>query len=695
MDIIDYQNIILESSFGYAYYRLILDEKGAPADYCFLEVNRAFEEMTGVRRERVIGMKATELFSGDDHETAERIQLYGSSVLNKQKIVLEQYSVFFSKWYRVEVSPQNGLYFVTIFSDITELKKSTSKLMQYMEYAPDGIFIADNQGKFVSVNPAGCRLLGFAEDELRSKSITDFVAPESRESSFDGIRNLLVSGSDKREILLMRNGGGDIWVSLKTERLPDGTFMGFCRDISDRKIAEAGLKQFAMFNKTLIDTIPLPVYYKDIDGKYIGLNKAMEVLYGRSRVEFEGKNVLDVSPPSVAERYKKNDDELLQNPGVQMFEDQWIDSYGETHDVIFHKATFNNIDGSVGGIIGAIVDITGLKKTHRELELYFRAIQSVDQPLLITDNRGNIIRVNNAFIRMYGFTYEELKDSNPNLLNPGKEVYINFGYSEEEYNDLFRAMWKSITNPDKGTWEGVLINRKKDGSLIWVKLIINAVYDDEHTPVNYIALPVDITGTLQKETITRIELYRTIAALAELRDNETGNHMRRVGIYAKLLARGYNMPEKYCNDIEVFAPLHDIGKVGILDSLLLAERNLTPSEYEIMKTHTILGHNIVKGKKELEMVAAITIAHHEWYDGSGYPKGLSGLDIPLSARITAVADVYDALRSRRPYKGEWTHEEAVKYIIGKSGVQFDPDVVEIFGNISGRIGKIYMELKDV
>jgi HD-GYP domain-containing protein (c-di-GMP phosphodiesterase class II) len=91
------------------------------------------------------------------------------------------------------------------------------------------------------------------------------------------------------------------------------------------------------------------------------------------------------------------------------------------------------------------------------------------------------------------------------------------------------------------------------------------------------------------------------------------------------------MPEKYCNDIEVFAPLHDIGKVGILDSLLLAERNLLPSEFEVMKTHTVLGHNIVKGKKELEMVAAITIAHHEWYDGSGYPKGLKGLDIPLSA----------------------------------------------------------------
>ncbi len=279
-------------------------------------------------------------------------------------------------------------------------------------------------------------------------------------------------------------------------------------------------------------------------------------------------------------------------------------------------------------------------------------------------------------------------------MNPGKDVYINFGYSEEEYKELFSTMWQAIARPDKGTWEGILINRKKDGSLIWVKLLINAVYDDEHVPVNFIALPVDITSAIQKETMTRVELYQTIAALAELRDNETGNHMRRVGIFAKLLARGYNMPEKYCNDIEIFAPLHDIGKVGILDSLLLTERSLTPEEFNIMKTHTILGYNIVKGKKELEMVAAITIAHHEWYDGSGYPKGLSGFDIPLSARITAIADVYDALRCRRPYKGEWTHEDAVRYIIGKAGVQFDPDLTGIFEGLSGRIGKIYMELKD-
>lgn len=694
MSIMDYKKIMEETSFGCAYCRLILDEKGEPVDYVFIDVNIAFENMTGIKRETVVGSRISELSPEMDNETSERISLYGSVVLNNEKRVLEQYSEHLKRWYRIEAFPMGDLSLVIFFFDITELKESRDRFEQYMKYAPDGICVADGEGGIISVNPAGCMILGYSEEELRNFSIIDFLLPENRENGIEGIKNLVATGSDRREMPLERKDGGIVWVSLKTVNLPDGTFMGFFRDISDRKKAEIELKEFAMFNKTLLETIPIPVYYKGLDGRYLGSNRAMDEFYGKTTMDLAGKTVYDISPPELAENYRKMDDDLLTNPGVQVYEEQWTDSDGELHDVIFHKATFNNIDGDVGGIIGALVDITGLKKTHRELELYFRAIQAVDQPVLITDSRGNIIRVNNAFIKMYGFTFDELKGINPKILNPGRDVYINFGYTNEEYEELFRSMWNTITDPDTGTWENVLINRKKDGTIIWVKLLINAVYNDEHIPVNYIVLPVDITSTVQKEAMTRIELYRTIAALAELRDNETGNHMRRVGIFAKLLARGYNMPEKYCNDIEIFAPLHDIGKVGILDSLLLAERALTPDEFAVMKSHTILGHNIVKGKKELEMVAAITIAHHERYDGSGYPKGLKGEGIPLSARITAVADVYDALRSRRPYKSEWSHEAARDYILGNKGAHFDPVLVRIFNEMSDRFDTIYNELKD-
>ncbi|HON15680.1 MAG TPA: HD domain-containing phosphohydrolase, partial [Spirochaetota bacterium] len=112
------------------------------------------------------------------------------------------------------------------------------------------------------------------------------------------------------------------------------------------------------------------------------------------------------------------------------------------------------------------------------------------------------------------------------------------------------------------------------------------------------------------------------------------------------------------------------------------------------KSHTILGYNIVKGKREMDMVASITLSHHEWYNGKGYPQGLRGKDIPLSARITTVVDVYDALRSKRPYKEPWSHEDAVKYILSRSGEQFDPEIIEAFESELNRFDIIFNELKD-
>lgn len=220
------------------------------------------------------------------------------------------------------------------------------------------------------------------------------------------------------------------------------------------------------------------------------------------------------------------------------------------------------------------------------------------------------------------------------------------------------------------------------------------MYDDNGTLQSIIGFPVDMTVSHELAQKNRIQLYQTIADLAELRDDDTGNHMKRVGLFAKLIARELGKNEKYCDDIEVFAPMHDIGKVGILDSILMAPRKLTPEEFAIMKSHTVLGHNIVKGKDEFEMAAAITLCHHEKFDGSGYPNGIAGKHIPLSAHITALCDVYDALRSKRPYKEPWTHEDTVKHIVGSAGTHFDPDLISVFISLKDRFQSVFQELMD-
>lgn len=186
-----------------------------------------------------------------------------------------------------------------------------------------------------------------------------------------------------------------------------------------------------------------------------------------------------------------------------------------------------------------------------------------------------------------------------------------------------------------------------------------------------------------------------MASMAETRDNETGNHIRRTQHYVKLLAeklRTHPHFVKFLDDdktIEMLfksAPLHDIGKVGIPDAILLKPDRLTKEEFEVMKSHTTLGRDaIVHAEKNLgievpflQYAKEIAYSHQEKWDGSGYPEGLSGEDIPISARLMAVADVYDALISRRVYKMPMPHEEAVKIMLAGKGQHFDPDVIDAF-----------------
>lgn len=184
-----------------------------------------------------------------------------------------------------------------------------------------------------------------------------------------------------------------------------------------------------------------------------------------------------------------------------------------------------------------------------------------------------------------------------------------------------------------------------------------------------------------------------LARLSEQRDNETGRHIERVSLFCELVATGLCDARHYTDeitggfieDLVRSAPLHDIGKVGIPDSILLKPGKLTPSEWEIMKTHTTLGaqtlDEVIRETRDpgfLAMGRDIAWCHHEKWDGSGYPRGLAGLEIPLCARILAVADIYDALTTQRPYKKAWAHEEAVRWIRGLRGNHLDPRVVDVF-----------------
>jgi len=179
---------------------------------------------------------------------------------------------------------------------------------------------------------------------------------------------------------------------------------------------------------------------------------------------------------------------------------------------------------------------------------------------------------------------------------------------------------------------------------------------------------------------TRLEIINRLGHAAEYKDKETGTHIIRMSHISRILARGIGMPEDEAELILNSSPMHDVGKIGIPDLILMKEGPLNDEEWKIMKTHSLIGFKIIgEHPSELLRTAAITaLSHHEKWDGTGYPHGQKGEEIPLVGRIAAVADVFDALTSNRPYKQAWTAEKAVDHISAESGTHFDPSIVDTF-----------------
>lgn len=315
---------------------------------------------------------------------------------------------------------------------------------------------------------------------------------------------------------------------------------------------------------------------------------------------------------------------------------------------------------------------------------------------------------------------------------------------EEQKPDLILL---DIMMPDMDGYD-VLKNIKKNSALNHIPVILLSAITDSYSinkgfslgAVDYVTKPFEIVEVKarvksqlrveearlalenQKDLLEEMVKERTVqiektnsatiyclAALAETRDPETGQHIKRTQEYIRELAlelRKNNeyipiLTDEYIELLYKSAPLHDIGKVGVRDSILLKPGKLTKEEFEEMKNHTIYGgESLMVGIRELGSESFLTLAkeialtHHEKWDGSGYPVGLSGKDIPISGRLMALCDVYDALISKRIYKDRFTHDEAKNIILEGRGNHFDPDVVDAFINIEVKFIEIMKRFMD-
>ncbi len=341
-----------------------------------------------------------------------------------------------------------------------------------------------------------------------------------------------------------------------------------------------------------------------------------------------------------------------------------------------------------------------LSRRLSELKIYQDVFDSMDDGEVITDVDGYVVKVNRGFEHLSSIPAEKLVQNHIDFLNESLLPDFDFG-------QILKQLKK------ENTWHGEITGRRNGNTPWTVSITFSPIQDEEGQIFAYAGIFKDVTsqrkveqaliGSLKQMNLAQEAIIFGMARLAEHRDNNTGFHLERIRSYCRLLAATLLETGMYPDVIDEdfvqmlyhTAPLHDIGKVGIPDYILLKSDTLTESEFEIMKSHTLIGYNTLNSiyhqygdMQFLKMGIEITHCHHEHWDGRGYPRGLKGDEIPLSAQILAIVDVYDALTTERSYKKAYQHEAALETMKKQRGKHFAPEIFDIFMEVINEFDKI-------
>lgn len=426
----------------------------------------------------------------------------------------------------------------------------------------------------------------------------------------------------------------------------------------------------------------------DINGIITYVNKPFEQISGYEKEELIGKahNII------TNKKFEKS-----------IFRDMWktisvnkklwqgkisnISKSGKEYIVDIIIKPILDLDGNILEFISLSNDITDLENTKEyfksQTQLSASSLsesiriansykEAIDKSNIIIrlDLNKTIIYINEAFSKVSGYSSEELIGKPYTYL---KHYNLSNNEVEKKIDTIFSS----------DIWKGKISNYNKEGEPFHCDVTMYPLKDKDDNIVEYMGIRHDITllENLYKELDeTQKEIIYKLGEIGETRSQETGYHVKRVSEYSKLLAQKLNLSKNDIDTIFISSPMHDIGKVGIPDSILNKPGKLTSDEWEVMKTHAEIGYNILNTstRATLKSAAIISYSHHEKWDGSGYPLGLKGEDIHIFGRITALADVFDALGSERIYKKAWPLEDILNLFKEQRAKHFDPYIIDIF-----------------
>jgi PAS domain S-box-containing protein len=418
------------------------------------------------------------------------------------------------------------------------------------------------------------------------------------------------------------------------------------------------------------------------------VNKNFEIISGYSRKELIGSPHNIIRSPDTPKEVFEQMWQMIKSGMIWKGLLKNRRKNGEHYYVVTQITPVYNYDGSFKEYVSIRIDVTELEEyklalkhdldtTSKNLEeklhytsQYEEAINSTTA-IIKTDTENFITYVNAKFCLLSGFEREELIGRNCEVLRHEKHRH--------------EAVCKQIHEQlmQKKTVHKIMTNIAKNGDEYIAENFFYPVTDLHGNVIETIQILHDVTEivNLNNEIInTQREIVTTMGSIGETRSLETGMHVKRVAEYSYILAKLIGLSEEESTLLKEASPMHDIGKVGIPDHILNKPGKLTPEEFEIMKTHSELGYEMLKHSEReiLKASAVVAYTHHERWDGAGYPKGLRADEIPIYGRITAVADVFDALGHDRIYKAAWPLEKILELFKEERGRQFDPNMIDLF-----------------
>jgi putative two-component system response regulator len=439
----------------------------------------------------------------------------------------------------------------------------------------------------------------------------------------------------------------------------------------------------------LVESSDDAVIVLSLQGLIATWSKGAERLFGYSQTEAVGQRIAMLAPADRRAESRTLLARVFAGEQVEAIETEWVAKEGRRLNVSLAMSPITAADEQLAGVAGIVRDLSAQRIAEGALqasdELYGSVVEALDDGVILIDPAGRVLAANESAGRILGHPTSELV---------GRSFSNGYfraraGLIHEDGSPFLEDAHPSLVSIRTSEPQvGVVMGIERHGrATLWLSVNSRPLrHPGELKPYAAVSSFTDITAirdTLAELKQARFDDLKRLALAAEYRDDDTHRHTERVARVTELLARELGIEGEQLVTLRAAAPLHDVGKIGIPDRILLKPASLTPGEFEEMKSHTTIGARILgeSGSATLQMGSEIALSHHERWDGTGYPAGLHAEAIPPSGRIVAVADVFDAITHTRPYKEARPVAYAVEEITRSSGTQFDPRVVEAFATL--------------